>query len=136
VGAVPALRRQFVLPEDDVRFLDGRATPWEAAVLGGTQWLLIHGFTLPGGFSVPAVTVAIRIVAGYPAAALDMVYVSPPVARQDGKPIACLSITSLDGQQFQQWSRHYSPAHPWRADIDNIESHVRAAEEWFARAAQ
>lgn len=135
-GTVPALRRQFILPEDDVQFLDSRASPWEAAMIGGVQWVLITGISLPSGFNVSEVTVAIRIIPGYPAAALDMVYVSPLLSRQDTKPIPGLSPTSLDGQQFQQWSRHYSPAHPWRADIDNIESHLRAAEEWFERAAR
>ena len=65
-------RRQFLLPEEDVEFLDGLGLDWEAVVEGGAQWLLIHHYPLPRGFNVLAATLGVRIVPGYPAAALDM----------------------------------------------------------------
>lgn len=127
-------RREFLLPEEDAEFLDSRFPRWETLSRSGTQWLMIYDAALPSGFLVDSATLAIRIIPGYPTAALDMVYVSPPLARRDGKAIPALAPTSIDGCVFQQWSRHYSSAHPWRPDIDNIESHLRAIEEWFQRA--
>lgn len=129
-----ALRRQFLLPEDDIDFLDAHGWPWETITAAGVQWLLVHDFPLPKGFNVPHATVGIRIVPGYPAAALDMVYVSPPLHRHDGHAIGALSLFSVEGQEYQQWSRHYAPSNPWRPDIDNIASHLHAAEEWFRKA--
>jgi hypothetical protein len=128
------LRRQFDLPEEDVDFLDAQKWVWETAVLNGVQWLLVHDFKLPKGFTVKSATLGIRIVPGYPAAALDMVYVCPPLSRMDGGGIGALSLCSIDGRDFQQWSRHYAAAHPWRPDVDNVSSHLRAAEEWFQKA--
>lgn len=134
VGSGLSVRREFALPEDDQEFLDGLNLRWELVLDGGVQWLLLYEFPLPPGFNVQSVTMAIRIIPGYPAAALDMVYVSPPLGRVDGKPIPALSLCSIVGSQFQQWSRHYTAVHPWRPNIDSIASHIRAAEEWFKKA--
>lgn len=133
---VDSPRREFVLPEDDVEYLTGLGLPWDAVVEGGAQWLLVHGYALPLGFNVAAATLGIRIVPGYPAAALDMIYVSPPLSRLDNGAIGALSPCSICGAQFQQWSRHYTPANPWRPNLDSVGSHLRAAEEWFRKAAR
>src|SRR4051812_46488219 len=109
-----SLRREFDLPEDDRRALDAQGYEWEALVVGGVQWILIRDWPVPGGFSSRFVTAAVRIVPGYPAAALDMIYVSPPLKRNDGVAIAAVSEFLLDGATYQQWSRHYTAANPWR----------------------
>lgn len=127
-------RRQFQLPEDDVEALDAFALLWETIVVAGTQWLLVHGWSLPAGLSADRVTIAIRMVPGYPAAALDMVYVNPPLQRTDGRSIPALSSFMLDGVVYQQWSRHYTSANPWRVGTDSVATHLRAADEWFRRA--
>ena len=132
--AQATLRRKFSLPEEDIDYLDAQGCQWEAAVLDGVQWVFVHDYLLPKGFDVERVSLGLRIVPGYPSAALDMVYVCPAVSRADGRPIGALSMTSLDGRPFQQWSRHYTPARPWRPDIDNLGSHLRAIEEWFRKA--
>lgn len=129
-----ALRRQFVLPEEDITALDAAGRPWEAIVVDGVQWVLVHDSPLPCGYIVSTVTVAVRIVPGYPTAQLDMVYVHPALQRTDGKPIPALTPTTIQGQIFQQWSRHYTPSRPWRPGVDSLASHLRAAEEWFTRA--
>jgi hypothetical protein len=132
--AAADLRRQFQLPEEDVEFLDGLGLNWETICDGGVQWLVVHNYPLPVGFNVPQATLLIRIVPGYPAAALDMVYVHPPLNRTDNRGIRAVSGTSIAGLSCQQWSRHYNPAHPWRPNIDSVGSHLHAAEEWFRRA--
>ncbi|MDB4875599.1 MAG: hypothetical protein JWM41_2045 [Gemmatimonadetes bacterium] len=129
-----ALRRQFALPEDDVDALDAWGLVWETAVIDGVQWLFLTDFPVPDGFNVSRVTLAVRIIPGYPAAALDMLYVLPAIVRADGKAIPALTLTSIEGRTFQQWSRHYTAEHPWRPDVDNVSSHLRAGEEWFRKA--
>ena len=128
------LRRMFSLPEEDIETLEAMGLPWECTVENATQWLLIHDWLLPGGFTAVRATIAIRIVAGYPSAALDMVYVHPRLARADGRPIGGLSDSVVDGKTFQQWSRHYTPANPWRPGVDSIVTHLRAIASWFAKA--
>ena len=61
-----------------------------------------------------------RVVAGYPAAALDMIYLHPPLQRSDGQAIPAVSTCLLDGTTYQQWSRHYTPANPWRIGFDDV----------------
>jgi len=133
--APPTARREFQLPEDDVTALDALDYFWETIVVGGVAWLLVHDWPVPAGFNAARVTAAIRLVAGYPAAALDMIYFHPPLRRQDGRAILAISELLLDGTTYQQWSRHYTPANPWRVGVDDVASHLRAAEEWLRRAA-
>ncbi len=131
-----ALRREFLLPEDDVAGLNALGYRWETIIASGGSWLLVHDWPIPPGFTATHVTAAIRIVSGYPAAALDMIYLHPPIRRSDGRPIPAVSDCLLDGTTYQQWSRHYTPANPWRIGLDDVVSHLRAAEEWLRRAAQ
>jgi hypothetical protein len=130
----PALRRQFALPDEDVEYLEALGLPWETILVGAVCWVLVHTFPLPSGFTSAKVTIAVRIVANYPGAALDMIYVFPPLSRADGKAIPSLSAFALDGKTFQQWSRHYTATNPWRVGIHTLGSHMHAAEEWLARA--
>ncbi len=125
-------RRQFKLPVEDLEFLEGRGEPWEAIIDGGTQWVLLHRFELPPGFTATHASAAIRIVAGYPDTALDMVYFEPHLARADGKPINALSVQLIDGRSFQQWSRHRPPNNPWRVGEDGLASHCAYAMGWLA----
>jgi hypothetical protein len=118
-----------------VEALDARGFRWETILEGKRQWLLIHAWPVPRGLSATTVTAAIRIVPGYPAAALDMIYVDPPLSRTDGQAIPALSAIMIDGRTFQQWSRHYSPQNQWRIGLDDISSHLSAAEEWMRKAA-
>jgi hypothetical protein len=75
---------------------------------------------------------AIRMIAGYPTAGLDMVYFNPPLSRADQLPIGALSNYPLDGKTYQQWSRHRTQANPWRADVDNLSTHVPLADFWLS----
>ena len=127
-------RREFQLPRDDAEALRVGGYYWEAAIVQGVQWLFVQDFQLPVGFTAKSVALAIRIPPGYPTAALDMIYVSPAIYRIDGKVIAALSLATIDGCAFQQWSRHYTAQNPWIPDVSDIGSHLRAAAEWFLKA--
>jgi hypothetical protein len=132
----PVLRREFLLPEEDVAALDALGYRWETIQAGKAGWVLVHDWPVPAGFTATHVTAAIRIVAGYPAAALDMIYVHPSLDRLDGRPIPALSSFLLDGKTYQRWSRHYTKTNPWRIGLDDVTSHLRAVEEWLRRAVQ
>jgi hypothetical protein len=140
-----ALRREVDLPGDDVEGLDALGLRWETAVVpeNGRRayWLFIDKYPIPAGYAprdvagataVSTVTMAVRLT-GYPGGGLDMVYVSPPLRRVDGTAIPNVSDLSIAGQRFQQWSRHYTKANPFRVGVDSIITHLALADEWFAR---
>lgn len=127
------MRREFLLPEADAAYLDGRGLRWEAVVDGGQRWLLVHGWPVPAGYDHRAVTAAVGIPAAYPDAALDMVYFLPGLRRLDGRPIGALSPHALLGQQWQRWSRHYTPANPWRVGEDDLGTHLTLVDHWLRR---
>ena len=127
------LRRQFSLLPEDEKFLNDYGLRWEA-IVDGSQWVLIHNFPTYGLYIQQTVTVAIRLETGYPNTALDMVYVHPPMVRQDGKVIgATQAVQALDSKNFQRWSRHRTTQNPWRPGEDNIGSHIFLIEDWFQR---
>ena len=127
------MQRQFLLPEQDVRFLEDYGLPWEA-VVDGSMWVLIHNFSLPEGYNHEKATVAIRIETGYPNTQLDMVYFNPTLKRLDGKTIKATSvIQKIDGKDFQRWSRHRSASNPWIPGQDDLFSHITLVEDWLSR---
>lgn len=130
-GEVQGRRQTPALAQDEA-FLNSYGLRWETIVDGST-WFLLHDFPLPDGYTVPTVTLAIRIEGGYPLAALDMMYVYPVLARRDGKPIPQADIMQpIDGRLFQRWSRHRTTANPWVPGLDSLETHIYLIEEFFA----
>jgi hypothetical protein len=126
-------RRQFILPEDDIQFLEDYGLEWET-INDGSQWVLLHRFPTGDGYIQKEVSAAIRIETGYPLTPLDMVYFDPALARTDGKSIPATTATqSIDGKTFQRWSRHRTPQNPWKPGVDNIGSHVHLIEDWLQR---
>ncbi|EDX79648.1 MAG: hypothetical protein DCF29_00115 [Alphaproteobacteria bacterium] len=126
-------RRAFRLPEMDETFLDGLGVAWDTIQEGGVQWLILTAYRLPQGYDHAAVDIAIQISAGYPAAALDMAYLTPPVRRRDGRPINCTeSRSTIDGRVWQMWSRHRTPENPWIHGEDDLASHVHYMDAWLA----
>ena len=124
----------FALPEADVIFLGGLGLPWEAIQEGSGQWLIIHDFPLPKGYTVQTVSVAIRVTVGYPAAPLDMAYFHPDLARSDQRQIPQTQVRqSLDGKSWQRWSRHRTSDNPWRPGVDSIKTHVALIRAWLER---
>jgi hypothetical protein len=127
------LRREFKLPAEDVACLDEYGCPWEA-VKDGPQWVLIHDFPVPEGYNVGTVSAAIRIETGYPMAPLDMVFFHPALARVDGTQIKATQVVqTIDGKQYQRWSRHRTKANPWKPGEDSLATHLVLVEDWLER---
>jgi len=129
-----SLRRDFDLLREDQQFLDDYDLEWET-ILDGSQWILVHGFwSQHEGYTHERVTIAIRLETGYPNTALDMVYVHPPLARKDGRPIGATNATqTIAGTVYQRWSRHRTAQNPWRPGQDNLGAHIFLIEDWFVR---
>lgn len=128
-----ALRRVFELLPEDEAFLEDYGLPWET-IVEGDQWVLIHDFPVPDGYNHKKVIAAIRLVTGYPKAALDMVYFVPMLARTDGKAIGATNGKQfIDGKEFQQWSRHRTSKNPWLVGQDNLGTHTILVEDWLER---
>lgn len=126
-------RQEFELLPEDRSFLEEYGLPWEA-INDGSQWIVLHEFPTPPGYNIPTVSAAIRIETGYPKTALDMVYFFPALSRVDGRPIGATSATQrLDGKEWQRWSRHRTPQHPWISGHDHLGTHILLIEDWLAR---
>ena len=122
------MRRMFHLPEEDEEFLNALKSPWETVSQGGVNWLLVHEFPVPPGYTSERVTLAVRIEAAYPPAKLDMAYFYPPLARADSKAINGLSTEQIDGKPFQRWSRHYE----WAPGEHTLVTHIGCVEHWMS----
>jgi hypothetical protein len=128
------MRRQFRLPSDDEEYLNACGFSWETVIDNQVQRVVIRSFPVPPGYNHSVVDLNIHIQSGYPDAQIDMAYFYPPVARNDGRPINKVHITdNFDGKQWQGWSRHRTPANPWRPGIDCIGTHLALVEEWLKK---
>lgn len=131
-GEGPQPRRQFALLEDDEEFLNNLGLRWEAVLDNGVQAVIVYGWPVPAGYNVTSADVHVRFNSGYPDTQLDMAYFEPALARANGRGINNLSMTALDGRQWQQWSRHRTAASAWRNGIDNLATHMALVDDWLA----
>jgi hypothetical protein len=127
------VRREFQLPEGDEEGLETRGLPWESVLQGGSRWLIIHDFPIPDGYNHRAAAAALRIPPSYPDDQIDMVYFSPELALASGRSIGALTLTTIDGKTYQQWSRHRTAANPWRPGLDDLGTHLLQVESWLDR---
>jgi hypothetical protein len=127
------MRRDFTLPPADVEFLELSKKEWETVNEKGVMRIIIHGYPVPPGYTIESVSLNFRIENTYPNTQIDMVYFFPHLIRKDGKPIGAVSGDAFDGKDWQRWSRHRTPANPWRPGIDNIETHRMLVDEWLKR---
>jgi hypothetical protein len=127
------LRRQFRLPEGDEDYLQAIRWEWETIIDAGLRWLLIYSFPIPSGYNTATAHIALQIPSGYPDAQLDMVYFSPALSRNDGCPINALADQTIEGQNWQRWSRHRTAENPWRPGVDDVSTHVALIEDWLQR---
>ena len=127
------MRRNFRLPELEEQQLDARVLPWETIVDGRQRYLLVHDWPVPDGYNHPKVSVALLIPTAYPEAALDMAYFAPCLARSDGKQIRALANHNIEGKPWQRWSRHYTPANPWKIGEYDVNTHLTLVEHWLKR---
>ncbi|QOR65789.1 hypothetical protein IM538_18565 [Cytobacillus suaedae] len=124
------MRREFLIPEEDIEFLNSRDWTWELVEEGGNRLVLIHGFPVPKGYTVNQTTVAIQILSGYPTTPLDMAYFHPKLEREDNILIGQADQTmSIEGSSFQRWSRHYR----WEVGFHTLTTHILAIEDWLKR---
>lgn len=115
-----------MLPEDDETFLAALPHIHEVVECGGEQLLILRGYALPEGRYTPVVVdLLIRIPPGYPTANPDMFFLDRPVRRADGGNPASVTETTINGQHWFQWSRHY-PGGAWRPGSDGLETYLRA----------
>lgn len=127
------LRRELCMLPDDEEYLNNSFPEWESLSTG--NWVLIPSFSLPEGYDQKTAIVAIKIPSGYPTIAPDMAYFYPPIKRIDGKTIPATQYhQTIDGKEFQRWSRHYVPG-TWHAEEDGIAIHVMAIKDWLEKAA-
>ncbi len=122
----PPARRAFRLPENDEDYLNTLGLAWETIKDGNVHWLLIHKYPLPAGFNADAATLAIRIE-GYPPAKLDMASFLPALSKMSGTNIPNLSNQTIDGNTYQQWSRHYE----WREGEETLVTHILRVKDWL-----
>jgi len=125
------VRRDFILPEEDLVFLEGLGLPWEAVNDQGMQWIIVKDYPVVSGYDCKTVSVAVKIETGYPRTQLDMAYFYPALKRLDNKNINAVCGQSIDGKQFQRWSRHRTPQNPWREGIDDLSTHFSLISFWF-----
>jgi hypothetical protein len=127
------MRLQFQLSEEDEEGLKALGLEWETLLEAGSKWLVILDYPVPPGYNTDCASLALRIPPSYPDDQIDMAYFSPPLNLVSGRVITALSILSIDGKQYQQWSRHRTPANPWRPGLDNIGTHLIQANTWLER---
>jgi hypothetical protein len=128
-----SMRRQFQLGEEDEECLAARDQPWEAIIENTAKWLIFPDYHVPEGYNYRTSTAAVRIKPSYPDDDIDMVYFYPALELTSGKAISQLSSFTLDGKQYQQWSRHRTPANPWRPNLDNVCTHLLQVNSWLER---
>ena len=129
-------RREFDLPEDDLCWLANAPHKFELVAEAGVLRVVLYGFPVPPGYKHRAVDINVRIESGYPDTQIDMVYVHPELHRLDGVPIVATCTETFDGKQWQRWSRHRTPANPWRPGVDNLATHFALVNYWFLRELQ
>lgn len=122
-------RQNFTLPEEDVETLEKMSLQWET-LLSPSMWLVIYNYPIPDGYNVKNVDLALTITSSYPATEIDMAYFFPPLIKNNAKPINAISNQSIDGKNFQRWSRHRKPGE-WRPGIDNLATHLCLVDNWL-----
>lgn len=126
-------RADFDLPSEDMEWLEDKGLRYERVLEGRTMRVIVYDYPVPDGFNVAKVDINVRIEPNYPDTQIDMAYFYPPLSRRDGRQIRALSSDTFDGKNWQRWSRHRTPANPWRPGIDNLGTHFALIESWLER---
>lgn len=130
-GEANLMRNHFVLMKDDITYLQSLNLPYETVLEGVVKRVLIHGFPLPTGYNVDKASVFVYLQSGYPDTQIDMAYFYPELTRADSKAIGGLSLTAFESKNWQQWSRHRTPASAWRMGEDNLSTHMTLVADWL-----
>lgn len=127
------MRRDFTLIEEDLDFLNDFGLQWETVRCPNGNWVIMHKYSVPPGYNIATVMVALKMEAGYPVSQIDMVYFFPALSLTSGKVIKALTPTVIDGKNWQRWSRHRTGENPWRPGLDNITTHIQMVNFWLER---
>jgi hypothetical protein len=126
-------RREFSLPREDLEWLERCGRRYELVREKGVSRVVVADWPIPAGYDRALVDVNVRIESGYPDTQIDMAYFFPALARLDRRAIRAVCAETFDGKTWQRWSRHRTPANPWRPGIDNLETHFALVDEWLIR---
>ena len=127
------MRRDFALPTEDMEWLESRGAPYELVSEGPVLRVVLYEIVLPPGYNIGTVAAYGRVEPGYPDTQIDMVYFYPALALTSGRAIGAISPDAFDGKAWQRWSRHRTPANPWRPGIDNLATHFALVQDWLER---
>ncbi len=131
--AAGTTRRAFSLLDQDVEFLDGTGWGWQT-LDEGRRWLIVDSYPLPAGYNLDMCSIAMEVSSQYPTAEIDMFYCYPPLALSSGMALAaCEHVETINGQQYQRWSRHRDASAPWVPGKDNVRTHFGLVEESLGR---
>jgi hypothetical protein len=99
------------LPARDVAYLTTAGLRYDVVVDGGFLCLILPDYRLPVGYTAPSTDLLIRLPPGFPDAAPDMWWCSPPirVAATDSYPFASEVMEPMLGRTWQRFSRHVPP---------------------------
>ena len=122
-------RRTFQLLEKDETYLEQRGLSWETFQEGGRRWLLLRNFVLPEGYNHAVADIAIDVPLAYPRAEIDMFHCLPHLTLKAGGTIGETSgRTPIQGQTYQQWSRHLNGQTRWDPTTDSVMTHIAVIE--------
>jgi hypothetical protein len=127
------MRKAFELSEEDQDCLVACGLSWETIIENTARWIIFPQYRIPMGYNHSVVAAALRIPPSYPDDQIDMVYFYPALSLSNGRDIRQLKFISLDGKQYQRWSRHRTGENPWRPGLDNICTHLLQVDTWLAR---
>jgi hypothetical protein len=127
------MRREFSLAKEDEDCLISTGLVWETIIERNTKWLILRQYPIPAGYTCAVADAALRIPPSYPDGQIDMVYFHPALELTTGRFIKALTPHPLENKQYQQWSRHRTPANPWRPGLDNVCTHLLQVESWLQR---
>lgn len=116
----------MALPERDEEYLRDKQYDWTLRSAPSEQLLVLQGYQLPEGKYQPEIVdLLIRIPAGYPQTHPDMFFIRQAVTLASGSLPLNVAMTTVNGENWHQWSRHYQSA-MWRSGIDGLATYLRA----------
>lgn len=127
------LRRDFTLPRELEDQLEASGFVVETVLHGNQRWAVTAPVDTPDGYAPARARLAVPVPQD-PLAAHDMLWVSPPLVRIDGKPPQAVAMQpGPDGTAWQRWSRHYETG--WKPGVQTLATHIRTVWKWIAAEA-
>jgi hypothetical protein len=99
---------------------------------GGWSFLVISGYKLPAGFQPNSVDLLVKLPPGFPDAAPDMFWISPPVRTAGGGQPRATSSERLLGKDWQRFSWHLA-AGAWKPGVSSLRDFLRCVSGRFLR---